>query len=1706
MKPSRVQKTLLTTLLLLASFATFAQDFSNKGKEFWITFPVHVDGTGAVMGIYITSDRAASGTVRAGANTIPFSIPANGVRRVFLGTGGDAPNTSVYQSQIEGIFTNSAIHVTSDVPIVVYAHIIRTARSGASLILPTAVWGKEYLVPSFRSQGQSGANSGFGTVTVVAKEPNTVIEITPAVSTRANQPAGIPYTVTLSQPGDVYQVQFPKDADISGTLVKSIAAGGSGCKPIGVFSSTSWSAFDCFNASGGDNLYQQLFPTRSFGRSFLTAPFSRKQYDIIRVFVLDPTTQVTRTENGLTTTLGGLNPAGYYEFITQFPNKIDADKPISVVQYMTSQTCGPTGPNTVQSDPEMIILNPVEQTINNITVFSAHRNWVPPGQSNVDRCYLNIIIQTIAAPSFRINGLPPAGGFQVIPGTNYSYLQEEVTNLSLVNPIQTLTADSSFSAIAYGYGNVESYGYNAGTNVIDRSQFITIKNEFATVNFPATCINSPFNFAITLPYQTPQLRWLFYGRFNDTIINNPVPDSSFVLDGRTLYQYRLPGTYILSQLGLYKVTVFAINPSSDGCAGEQQIDYDVQVFDKPTANFSRLHTGCVTDSVRFTDLSNGRGRNISFWKWDFGDNTRDSVRNPVKKYASPGLYNVKQTIITDIGCLADTTIAIDITLPPTARFGVSAPQCVGSSITFTDSSSSVGSNLVRWYWNYGDGRRDTLTTNAPRVLSYASTGTYQVSLVVQTQSGCQSLAFSRTIGIHPFPVPNFQLPAAVCLPSGTAAFTNLSSIADGTTATLKYAWQFGDGTTDTTLNPVHRYGSLGSFSVNLRVTSAAGCTDDTTKLLSAVFAQPKAEIAGGAKVCLGDSSRFIDASTAINQTLAKYFWDFGDPLPDTTQNPARRFSTSDTFMVRHWVQSNQGCVSDTVSVQHIVHPLPVPNFVVGPVSCETQPTLFSNNSVPSVGVINRWQWNLGDGTLRDVTNGNPFSHTYATPGSKEIKLRVTNSEGCASDTLTRLIQVNVLPKPSFVLPEVCLTDASATFANNTTISDGTGASLTWLWNFGDPNASAVNPNISTVRAPSHKYSAASNYPVKLVVTSASGCKDSVEQILTVNGDRPNAAFIMVTQGNLCSNLPVTIQNKSTVNFGSVTRTEIFWNWPSTTESTTDETPSFDKTYTHQYANFQSPASKTVQIRFLAYSGGICVSESVQTITLNASPKVFFSTVPGICLDAVPRFITQASDAAGLAGQGAYSGNGIGSNGLFTPTTPGVGTHNLKYVYTSNQGCRDSASNTIVVWPRPSAAFTVDPPTCHTQPVTIRSAATPNFGQLTTWNWTLGDGNTVVRTTANAFTHAYAATGTFNLQLQVQTDSGCNSLVASSPIVVHPLPMVDFSLPVVCMPSGLASFTDNSTIADGSTGQFSHRWDFGVNGAGSTQRNPTFNYPAVGSYPVKLVVTSNNGCKDSLTKQLTDINPQPLTNFSITPAEVCVGTPMQFNDLSNSLSQTKTNWFWNFADGNTSQTANPSHTFSRAGTFSVSFYYTTNKGCHSDTLILPAVVHPFPQVNAGPDLVLLEGGQVTIAASVSGSSENRYSWSPATGLSNPTVLQPIARPSDDITYTLTVTGKGNCSAKDDVFVKVLLEPEIPTAFSPNGDGINDVWNIKFISSYPGAVIQVFDRYGKRIFNSTGYNTPWDGKVNGSLVPAGVYYFIIDPKNGRKARTGSVTVIR
>ncbi|MES2777262.1 MAG: PKD domain-containing protein [Bacteroidota bacterium] len=1686
----------------LAAFTSFAQDFSNKGKDFWVGYGWHCRMTAnppnqQEMVLYFATENATNVTVQIPAlgYTASYAIPANTIY-----TTAALPKAGSTDARLvaEGI-SNKGIHVTADKPVVAYAHIYNNNVSGATLLFPTNTLGKEYYSINF-AQYSNEANSNCFFYAIATDTGTTTIEVIPSANTQ-NMLAGQTYTYNLTQ-GQVFNalgtVTGNNGVDLTGSKIRSISTGPSGCKPIAVFSGSGKINIKCpigVSNSSADNYMVQSFPQTAWGKRFLTVPTANFNNNFFRICVSDPTTVVK--VNGITQT--AITNNFYYQIgQTAAPNYITADKPITVAQYITTASeCG----NGSLGDPEVIYLSPIEQNIAKV-ILNSTANFA------ITQHFINVIIPTGGVTSFRLDGNAYTGSFVNHPQlAGYSYAR--LGSGQGVNAGQhTILSDSGFNAIAYGYGSAESYGYNAGTNIKDLFQHIVIKNEFAIVDFPATCVNTPFFLAITLPYQATSLKWDFHGAFPSIINNSPVADSSYIVEGKTVYLYRLPTNYVYSAVGTYPISVIATNPTPDGCSGINTIDYDLEVYDKPRANWSFLHSGCLTDSVKFIDSSNANGRMVTKWKWEFGDMTTDSVKNPSKLYLAGGSYPVKLRIITDVGCVADTTKIFNISSPPIPKFGTSIPNCPGLPVTFTDSSSVAAGSLAKWYWDYGNGQKDTLGSNANRVITYATPGTYYVKLVVETNSGCKSFAFTDTIVIHPSPVADFRV-SKVCLPD-SARFTDLSSIPDGSGNLFKYKWNFGDGGIDSVKNPAHLFTGTGPFNVNLVVTSKDGCTGTVTKAFDSLFAKPIANFTTPAEICLRDSSRFINSSSAANQTLTNWYWSFGNgqTMNGATTSPTILYASAGTYPVKLIVTSNQGCKSDTVTKTHVVNALPTVAFINSAPICETKQVLFTNQSTANAGNITRWYWTLGDGRVVDTANGNPFSHIYGSAGPYTVKLFVSTDKGCKADTLSKNITINAQPVAAFILPEVCLSDAFAQFTDSSYIGDGTAGSFTYAWNFGDPvNSTPGNPNTATVKNPRHKYSGTGNYSVTLTITSSNGCTHTLVKQLVVNGDIPISNFNILNSGGLCSNIKVEIQNKSTVNFGNVTKTEVFWDWANNPGiKDVDDSPIPDKIYSHVYPNFQSPITKTIQVRFLAYSGGICVDDSIRTITLNASPKTSFTTTPGICLDATPLLIAQASETGGIPGTFVFSGPGVSPAGVFDPVAAGVGTHTISYLYISNAGCRDSITQTKTVWPRPVAIFGFSSPTCEKKGVTFTDTSVANFGRLSQWKWSFGDGLIQTNTSGTPFSHIYAATGSLTASLQVVTDSGCTSVLVQKAITINPLPKPNFSVPTVCLPGGLAQFNDSTTIADGTESQFTYRWNFGDGGT-STLRNPVHSFSGGGPFIVSLAVTSNNGCTDTTTRSLTEVYPQAKATFTALPPFVCIGDIIDFSGQATGLNQSITNWYWDFADSRTGTLQSMSHLYTSAGSYNVKLYAKTDKGCFSDTAVNQVIVYPYPLVSAGPDLVVLQGGQVRINATVSAASGYRYRWTPSTWLDNDSIQTPtVIMPQNDITYKVVVTADGGCSAEDEVFVKLLLAPVIPNAFSPNRDGINDTWVIQYLESYPGATIQVFDRYGRIVFNTVGYNKPFDGKLNGTDLPVGVYYYIVDPKNGRKPMTGSITLLR
>jgi gliding motility-associated-like protein len=140
------------------------------------------------------------------------------------------------------------------------------------------------------------------------------------------------------------------------------------------------------------------------------------------------------------------------------------------------------------------------------------------------------------------------------------------------------------------------------------------------------------------------------------------------------------------------------------------------------------------------------------------------------------------------------------------------------------------------------------------------------------------------------------------------------------------------------------------------------------------------------------------------------------------------------------------------------------------------------------------------------------------------------------------------------------------------------------------------------------------------------------------------------------------------------------------------------------------------------------------------------------------------------------------------------------------------------------------------------------------------------------------------------------------------------------------------------------------------------------------------------------------------------------------------------------------------------------------------------------------------------SDVHYSWSPDIDINNDTLRNPVITGDVDRVYTLTVTDSRGCVAQDTTLIKVSPLIKINNTFTPNGDGVNDYWDITGLIAYQDATVDIFDRWGQKVFHSLGYPKPWDGTYNGKQVPVGVYYYVINTHFNGQVLSGYVTVIR
>ncbi|HEY0356071.1 MAG TPA: PKD domain-containing protein, partial [Flavisolibacter sp.] len=468
----------------------------------------------------------------------------------------------------------------------------------------------------------------------------------------------------------------------------------------------------------------------------------------------------------------------------------------------------------------------------------------------------------------------------------------------------------------------------------------------------------------------------------------------------------------------------------------------------------------------------------------------------------------------------------------------------------------------------------------------------------------------------------------------------------------------------------------------------------------------------------------------------------------------------------------------------------------------------------------------------------------------------------------------------------------------------------------------------------------------------------------------------------------------------------------------------------------------------------------------------------------------------------------------------TGNYNVSLTVETDKGCVGPVlTKSVTIHSLPLPGF-IMPGICLTDPYALfidTSSIADGSGSQFTYSWNFGDPNANMAnpntSTLKDPQHKYIAVGTYDVTLTVKSNAGCEASLTKLFSVNGTQPQSIFSVNggnQHCS-NETVSITDHSIVDVGNLVRLEIYWDYANDptiksihswpapGDVYSHDYPEFFDPVTKDVVIMMVAYSGDNCLHSSSQAIT-LKATPQINFSSIPGICADQEAFAFTQatLLNNLEGSGTYT----GNGITNGMFDPQ--LAGTGIHTIRYTYQSSNGC-SNYKEQVVNVYPVPLVDAGPDRYVLQGGNAVLAGSGSGNNIN-YSWSPATWLDDAGIAQPVVTPQDDMTYTLTVTSSDNCSASDQVVVKFLREPAIPNTFSPNGDGVHDKWVIKYLESYPGATVEIFNRYGQPVFKSVGYSTPWDGSYKGKPLPAGTYYYLINPKNGRKQMSGFVDIIR
>ncbi|HMO63278.1 MAG TPA: PKD domain-containing protein [Ferruginibacter sp.] len=1158
----------------------------------------------------------------------------------------------------------------------------------------------------------------------------------------------------------------------------------------------------------------------------------------------------------------------------------------------------------------------------------------------------------------------------------------------------------------------------------------------------------------------PIERCLPYTHKYTTTVTSPVPIESYLWDfgnGATSTEVS-PGT-TFTQPGKYplKLTV----TTADGCIVSRTLPAAIVTGHRPTADFNTsLFTACSKTPIKFTNLSSD---GADSWVWIFGDGDTSQLQHPLHYFKDTGLLNIT-LVAKSFGC-ADTIVKLKAVhiMPPISRFDIIS-SCETPNHKLFENLAVGADSMI---WDFGDG---TISNDYSTEHIYDNPGVYKVKLTVHNDStGCSS-ELSKNTEVFFSAKADFTVSATATCAGQPLQFT---VVHPERTDIKSLHWDFGDGkkvnatvNANTSFNFIHTYNKRGEYTVLLVTVNKMNCVDTILKKNLVVVNAAQADfVADRQTLCPGAAVSFTGLNTGL-LPITRWEWTFGNGNLDTSLYPvgSQVYNNPGTYTVALKVTDSIGCTGYIRKTGYIKVSRPTAKFITADTaSCPQGKVRFDNLSS---GATLQYHWDFGDGNTSSVSKP---EHAYDAAGKYTVLLAVVDQFGC-TDTMVQQEYITILqPLANFVVSD-SVSSCPPFFVDFNNLSLGYHQ---LHWDFGDGNTSAM-------QHPSHSYTMPGLYTATLKAIAPGGCIATATANMHVGG--PSGSFTINTPVG-CDTLMAhfTGASANTVNYT--------WDFG-------DGAIAVKKAAAIQHL-YNVPGQYQPKMIVEDSAGCRVVVESEVRVKIISVQAGFSLPQQVFCDSAVLQFAPHISANENISTYFWQFGDGSVSNQQQPSHTFGAGLYVPELQVITESGCKAVYTGTVPVSVQSSPLVTVKGTLTGCTPFSTDLYAEPAEGSVPVQQWFWSFNNGYTDTTRIPGIVTFQKPGTYTADLMAMAVNGCSTLV-------HTTMHADAAPAVKAQALEEAICSGGSTVLQ-ATGAVSYSWEPAPGLNCYDCAAPVVTPGATAVYTVKGI--SVNGCTANAQVKVEVIQPLRVTHTAA--KQMCSGGSVQLE----AAGAAKYAWWPSVG------LSHPMAAVTQASPTSTTVYRvigTDSKGCYNDTGFVKVEVVPAPKVDAGEDKVINAGQTVELVPVISPDVTEVY-WSP-TGSQFRNIYPGIAvKPEETTEYTAEVLNRAGCRARDKVKISVLCNGTnlyLPNTFSPNGDGVNDVFYPRGTGIGLIRSLRIFSRGGQLVFEKNNFrpNDPgngWNGQYKGRPLGDDVFVYTVDfvcENNQGAALNGNVYLLK